>query len=102
MYEANRWIVRSLYDAFVAAKDATIPLMRNFQASFLPTAWGPEHFDSVNGMLFPGGDPWPYGIEPNRPTLDPFLTWLHEQGVAARPLTLEELFPQEIRFEVRV
>ncbi|MPZ55886.1 MAG: hypothetical protein GEU91_05160 [Rhizobiales bacterium] len=102
VYEANRWIVRSLYDAFVAAKDATMPLMRNFQASFLPTAWGPEHFDSVNGMLFPGGDPWPYGIEPNRPTLDPFLTWLHEQGVAARSLKLEELFPPEIRFEVRV
>jgi 4,5-dihydroxyphthalate decarboxylase len=102
VYEANRWIVRSLYDAFVAAKDATIPLMRNFQASFLPTAWGPEHFDSVNGTLVPGGDPWPYGIEPNRPTLDPFLTWLYEQGVAARPLQLEELFPQEIRFEVRV
>ena len=102
VYEANRWIVRSLFDAFEAAKKATIPLLTNFQASFLPTAWGPEHFASVNGMLFPGGDPWPYGIEPNRPTLDPFLAWLYEQGIAARPLKLEELFPKEIQFEVRV
>jgi 4,5-dihydroxyphthalate decarboxylase len=102
VYEANRWVVRSLYDAFTAAKNATIPLMRNFQGSFLPTAWGPEHFDSVNDMLFPGGDPWPYGIEPNRPTLAPFLTWLDEQGVVARALKLEELFPKEMRFEVKV
>jgi 4,5-dihydroxyphthalate decarboxylase len=102
VYEANRWIVRSLFDAFVAAKNATIPLLTNFQASFLPTAWGPDHFANVNGKLFPGNDPWPYGIEPNRPTLAPFLTWLHEQGITARPLALEELFPKEIRFEVRV
>lgn len=102
VYEANRWIVRSLFDAFVAAKNAAIPLLTNFQASFLPTAWGPDHFANVNGMLFPGGDPWPYGIEPNRPTLDPFLRWLDEQGIMARRLKLEELFPKEIQFEVRV
>jgi len=102
IYEAHRWIVRSLYDAFVAAKNATIALMRNYQSSFLPTAWGPEHFDSVNSMLFPANDSWPYGIEPNRPTLDPFLSWLYEHGIAARPIDLEELFPREIRFELKV
>ena len=37
---------------------------------------------------------WPYGIEANRPTLEAFLQYAHEQGVAMRRL-VEELFAPE-------
>jgi 4,5-dihydroxyphthalate decarboxylase len=43
-----------------------------------------------------GEDPWPYGIEPNRRTLDAFLQFSHEQGVTSRKLQIEELFPREL------
>ena len=58
--------------------------------SYVPTAWGPEHVASVNSLLFRDGDPWPYGITPNRKTLTAFLAYCFEQGVTARKLTLEE------------
>jgi 4,5-dihydroxyphthalate decarboxylase len=37
-------------------------------------------------------DFWPYGLEPNRPTIEGFLDYAFEQGVTARQLSPEELF----------
>jgi 4,5-dihydroxyphthalate decarboxylase len=39
-----------------------------------------------------GGDWYPYGIEPNRPTIEGLLQYLYEQGLASRRVALEELF----------
>ena len=80
-YEANRWIARNLMEAFEQAKRACLPELYQGQTSFLPTAWGNDHVEETNRLLFPDGDPWPYGIEKNRKTLEPFLAFCHEQGV---------------------
>jgi 4,5-dihydroxyphthalate decarboxylase len=56
----------------------------------------------VHKLLFPDGNRWPYGLEPNRPTLEAFLAYAHEQGVTRRRLSCEELFPKEVSFEVRI
>ena len=39
-----------------------------------------------------GADPWPYGIEPNRPTLNALVTYLHDQGLIKTPIPIEDLF----------
>src|SRR5690348_4016004 len=101
-YERNPWIMRNLFDAFEAAKNATMPRLRDVQVSFLPMAWGSAHFESVSEKLFPNGDLWPYGIDANRTTLDAFLSYCFEQGVTARHLSPEELFPPELNFTVRI
>jgi 4,5-dihydroxyphthalate decarboxylase len=101
-YEANRWIARNLLDAFERAKRACLPELNQGMTSFLPTAWGNDHVDETNRLLFPDGDPFPYGIEKNRKTLEPFLTWCHEQGVTRRKLTLEEMFPKEVGVELKI
>ncbi len=49
-----------------------------------------------------GDDLWPYGVEPNRVTLEAFLAYAHEQGVCARRLRPEELFAPEVLAEHRV
>lgn len=102
VYEANPWIARNLMDAFEEAKRASFERLRNIQASHLPTAWGPEEMERVHRLLFNGSEPWPYGLEPNRATLEPFLTYCAEQGVTERRVAPEELFPKELAFEVRV
>jgi 4,5-dihydroxyphthalate decarboxylase len=102
VYEQHRWIARNLMDAFEAAKRASLARMRDIQTSHLPTAWAPEEMDRVHQLLFGDGEPWPYGVEANRRTLEPFLAYCFEQGVTARRLTPEELFPKELAFEVRI
>jgi len=101
-YEANRWIARNLMEAFEKAKRACLPELYQGQTSFLPTAWGYDHAEETNRMMFPADDPWPYGIENNRKTLEPFLAFCHEQGVTRRKLAVEELFPKEVSFELKI
>jgi len=43
-----------------------------------------------------GADPFPYGVEPNRRTLEAFLRFAHEQGVCHRKVAPEELFPRQV------
>jgi 4,5-dihydroxyphthalate decarboxylase len=39
-----------------------------------------------------GEDFWPYGVDENRKTLDAFLRYHFDQGLADRRLTVEEIF----------
>ena len=39
-----------------------------------------------------GADPWPYGVEPNRKTLEALVTYLAEQSLIAKPLPVDNLF----------
>ena len=38
------------------------------------------------------GDPWAYGLEPNRKTIETLVGYMREQGFIARRIPLEELF----------
>ena len=49
-----------------------------------------------------GGNLFPYGIEANRPTLELFLRYAHEQGIAHRLAKPEEIFPAGIMASVKV
>jgi 4,5-dihydroxyphthalate decarboxylase len=39
-----------------------------------------------------GEDFWPYGVEPNRKTLDAFLRHHYGQGISPRLVAVEEMF----------
>jgi 4,5-dihydroxyphthalate decarboxylase len=39
-----------------------------------------------------GNDYWPYGLEENRKTVETFLRYHHDQGLAQRKLDVEEIF----------
>ena len=102
IYKDQPWIAQNLMDVFEAAKRASLARLSDIQTSQLPTAWAPEEIDRVNRLLFGSSEPWPYGLESNRATIEPFLRFCHEQGITERPLKPEELFPKEVAFEVRI
>ena len=68
--------------------------------SHLPVPWLAEH--GLRWREIAGEDFWPYGIEPNRPTLEAFLQYAYEQGVAQRALKVEELFAPETRESFKI
>jgi 4,5-dihydroxyphthalate decarboxylase len=102
VYDANRWIARNLFDAFEQSKRAALTRLAGIQTSHLPSAWAPEEMNGVHALLFPEGEPWPYGLESNRATLEPFLSYCHEQGIFRRKLVADELFPKELAFQIRI
>jgi 4,5-dihydroxyphthalate decarboxylase len=44
-----------------------------------------------------GADPFPYGLDANRPTLEAFCRFAHDQHVTEPLLTPDDLFPPELR-----
>lgn len=101
-YERNRWIMRNLFEAFEAAKRSVLPRLHDITTAFIPAAWGSAYFERVSNLIFPEGDPWPYGVEPNRTTLEAFLLYCLEQGITERRLAPDELFAPEFNFTLRV
>ncbi|MGC4932310.1 4,5-dihydroxyphthalate decarboxylase [Gordonia sp. DT30] len=94
---ARPGLARTVYDAYLAAKDAGMDRYRNGRKVYqirtmLP--WTNALFDR-NADMFPA-DWWPYGLENNRTTLDTVLRYHFEQGLSARRLTCDELFTPEL------
>ena len=99
-YEAYPWIAMNLFSAFTEAKDRSVARASDITASFLPIPWAPELMEESKRWL--GNDPWPYGIESNRATLEAFADYAFEQGVCARKVELDELFPREVMSSFKV
>jgi 4,5-dihydroxyphthalate decarboxylase len=93
VYERDRWVAMNLAKAFEEAKRESAARVTEIGISHLPLPWLAEHARRWREAA--GEDFWPYGIEPNRPTLEAFLQYAHEQGVAARRMKVEELFAPE-------
>ena len=100
LLKAHPWLAMNLYKAFTAAKDASIARLSDITAAHAPFAWLAEYAARMRGLF--GADFWPYGIEPNRPTLEAFLRYAYEQGVCHRLLTPEEIFPREVQSSFKV
>ncbi|MBT5839726.1 MAG: ABC transporter substrate-binding protein [Rhodospirillaceae bacterium] len=89
-YEANPWIAKPLYDAFCKSKEIAFKKMgfSGAQKIMLPFLYG----DLVEVDQLFGGDPWPYGVEANRKTLEALVAHLVEQGLIAESLDVDDLF----------
>ena len=100
VHEAHPWIAGNLMRAFERAKRRSLERLGDVSASRLPLPWSWDALPAARELL--GDDPWPYGLEPNRRTLDTFLGYAHEQGVCARRLEPEDLFPESLRRDFRI
>ncbi|HEX4112137.1 MAG TPA: ABC transporter substrate-binding protein [Stellaceae bacterium] len=93
LYEANRWVARSLYKAFVAAQRIVYDDLAISAALKTMLPWQLAAVDEARQLM--GPDWWPYGLAPNRHVLDTFLRYHHEQGLSPLRLQPEELFAPE-------
>ena len=100
VHERYPWIAGNLMRAFERAKRLSLERFDDVSASRFPIPWSWDALPSARKLL--GDDPWPYGLELNRTTLDTFLGYAHEQGVCARRLAPEELFPESLRRDFRI
>jgi len=91
VHRRNPWIAMNLVTA-LEAKRRSLERMLDFGAPRIPVPSGPANSEQARPLI--GGDPWPYGIEPNPTTLDAFLLCCRA-GVCARRLAVEELFIPE-------
>jgi 4,5-dihydroxyphthalate decarboxylase len=98
--DRDPWVAGNLLTAFTAAKDASLARLAEMTASRVPLPWLPGRVAEARALL--GPDPWPYGVEANRVTLDAFTRYAHEQGVAARRMAPDELFAPQVLGQYRI
>ena len=94
------WLAMNLYKAFDEAKRRSLQRLSDITASHAPLAWLAPYTDRMKKLF--GEDFWPYGLEPNRKTLQAFVDFAFEQGVGHRRLALDELFPQQVLASFKV
>lgn len=96
IYDRDPWVARALYDAFVEAK-AVAQRERRAADTFMYNSFLEPWFYALrekNRRLM-GEDPWAYGLEANRTTLEAFIRHHHDQGLSRHRRRAEELFAAE-------
>jgi 4,5-dihydroxyphthalate decarboxylase len=90
VHQRHPFVATALFAALEQSKNLALKKM-NYRGTLrymLP--WMTAELDEI-GAVF-GGDPWPYGVEANRPTLNALVRYLEEQGVIAKAPKLDDLF----------
>jgi 4,5-dihydroxyphthalate decarboxylase len=90
LYQRHPWIAQSLYKAFVAAKDWAVEMMYFSGAQRYMLPWLFDDLRELDEVF--GSDPWPYGIEKNRPALETFIKYMRQQGFFEEQVAVEDLF----------
>ena len=87
--DSNPELASDLFGAFAAAKRLYVDRL---------TAGGADGADPIHARVMElTGDPLPYGLEPNRRTLEAIIQYSVEQGILPQPFTVEELFAETTR-----
>ena len=82
LYKEKPWIAENIYKASEEAKSWCLKQMRFSGAIryMCSLAVDIDELDKISGS-----DPWPYGIEPNRKTLETLVRYLLDRTFSAGP-----------------
>ncbi len=90
VYERHPFVARSLFRALGESKRIALEKMRDTGALRYMLPWLTADLDEIDEVF--GGDPWPYGLEPNRVTLQTLIDYMVEQYLIKAPVQVDELF----------
>ena len=100
LLKEHPWVARNLFNAFEESKNRSIQRLTDMSVSRYPIPWLADNVEKLQARY--GKDLYPYGIEENLPTLETFLQYAYEQGIARRHAKPEEIFPAGIMVSVKV
>jgi 4,5-dihydroxyphthalate decarboxylase len=90
--EANPELAPDIFDAFARAKRMYVQGLREGRGD--PASAADQTSLRVMEII---GDPFPYGIEPNRKMLESLVQYSVEQGILERAVAVDDLFPANTR-----
>jgi 4,5-dihydroxyphthalate decarboxylase len=94
VHEAHPWAARSIYQAFLAAKELAVEVFYDTDALMVSLPWLLDHVEEAWRVF--GKDFWSYGLAPNRTTLAAIGRYVHEQGLSPRIVSPDELFAPDV------
>lgn len=94
VHREHPWVAKNIYQAFCEAKAMAVDGLYDTDALHLALPFLIDHVEETWRVF--GKDFWAYGVEPNRPTWEAIARYVHEQHLAPRVVTPEELFPVDV------
>jgi 4,5-dihydroxyphthalate decarboxylase len=94
VYRPDRWVARSLLDAFGKAREIALSGLTETASLRYMLPWLPDDVTYVQQVL--GPDYWSYGLEGNETALAALTRYSYEQGLIPRPYEPRELFVPEV------
>lgn len=88
--ERHPWLPAAVLKAFQQSKATAMTALMDTSATKVTMPFVEERLAQTRALM--GDDYWPYGLEPNRKTLEAFLRAHHSQGLSSRLVRPEELF----------
>jgi 4,5-dihydroxyphthalate decarboxylase len=88
--EKHAWLPAAVLKAFEQSKTMALEQLSDVSAAKVTLPFLEEELVSARALM--GEDFWPYGLEPNRKTLEAFLRHHHSQGLSPRLVGVEEMF----------
>jgi 4,5-dihydroxyphthalate decarboxylase len=79
-----------VFEAYSRAKQMNFDHLKKLGWAMVSLPWIGQELEETRELM--GDNYWPYGIAPNRKTLETLFRYSFEQGLASRELTIEELF----------
>src|ERR1700756_2833834 len=90
VYQRYPFVATSLYDAFVKSKQIALKKLFNLRAVRYMPPFLMLDIDDIWDIF--NGDPWPYGPEPNRKTIEALITYQQTLGLTERGVKVDDLF----------
>ncbi|HYE84319.1 MAG TPA: ABC transporter substrate-binding protein [Clostridia bacterium] len=84
------WVAQSLFKAFCEAKNTCLKSIPNTTAPQYLLPWLISSYEEAVRVL--GKDYWPYGVEPNRKTLEAFAQFCYEQGLSETLVDIDKVY----------
>jgi 4,5-dihydroxyphthalate decarboxylase len=90
VHREHPWVAASIYKAFCEARDLAVAGLWDTDALRVALPFLIDHVEETWRVF--GKDYWAYGLEANRPTWAAIGRYVHEQGLAPRVVSADELF----------
>jgi 4,5-dihydroxyphthalate decarboxylase len=90
LVQQHPWLPAALLKAFEQAKAAAMELINDTSATKVTLPFVEENLKAARALM--GEDFWPYGVAPNRKTLEAFLQRHHAEGLSSRLVKVDEMF----------
>ena len=92
LHEAHPWVAKSMFDALTRSKEVARAKMRYTGTLRYMLPWMLAEIEEIDGLF--EGDPFAYGLEANRKTLETAIRYLREQALLYGPLEVDDVFAE--------
>ena len=89
-HERYPWFAANLSQALTAAKLRALAELEFTGSLLYMQPWLARDNEEWQAVF--GADPWPYGVEANRPSIEAMMRYLVEQGLMDRALPMDQVF----------